>query len=306
MGNILITGGTGMIGTAITKALLAKGHTISILSRRLPKAQASKGLLYAEWNPAAGTIDPAAIQSADAIIHLAGANVADGRWTNKRKQEIVDSRVQSGQLLVKALKEIPNHVKTIVSASAIGWYGPDDIPIKPFVETDPPDNSFLGNTCQQWEMAIDPVHSLGKRLVTFRIGIVLSHEGGAYAEFRKPLNFGLATVLGSGRQVISWIQIDDLVRLFIEAVENEALSGIYNAVADSPVTNKELIKEMVKVKGGPHLTAPVPSFALKLALGEMSVEILKSATVSNGKIKAAGFTFHYPDIKKAVRELEGK
>jgi hypothetical protein len=304
---ILITGGTGMVGTALTKALVATGHRVRILTRDPSKSKASPGISYYAWNPAAQTMDTAAVEGADAIVHLAGANVAEGRWTDKRKKEIVDSRVQSGQLLVKTVKEASNNIKTIISASAIGWYGPDpQVPNpRPFREGDPPDAAFLGATCRQWEEAIETVTQLGKRLVIYRIGIVLSREGGAYTEFRKPLRFGLATVLGNGAQMISWIHIDDMVRLLIEALENDSLSGIYNAVADSPVSNRHLVKTIATIKGSFYITAPVPAAALKIALGEMSVEVLKSATVSNEKIRSAGFAVGYPTIDKAVAQLEG-
>lgn len=303
---ILITGGTGMVGNALTKALVAAGHSVIILTRNPASAKPAPGVTYQAWNPSAQTIDARAIENADAIVHLAGANVADGRWTAKRKQEIVDSRVQSGELLVKALKEAPNKVQTVISASAIGWYGGDPVAPNPmpFVETDKADTSFLGATCQKWEAAIAPVQALGKRLVTYRIGIVLSREGGAYAEFAKPFRFGVASVLGNGRQVVSWVHIDDLVRLLTEALTNKKLDGIYNAVADVPVSNRELIQTMAKAKGGFHITAPVPAFVLKAMLGEMSIEILKSATVSNGKLRQAGFAFAFPEIAKAVKELE--
>lgn len=304
MATVLITGGTGMIGRALTKELIRLGHQVIVLTRQAKAS--SNGIVYKEWNVENGTIDRTAIESADFIVHLAGANVADGRWTEKRKKEIIDSRVKSGELLVKSLKEIPSKIKAVASASAIGWYGPDpSIPNpKPFVETDPADDAFLGKTSQQWENAIWPVADLGKRLVIFRIGIVLSNEGGAYAEFKKPLKFGVASILGSGKQVVSWIHIDDLVQLFIKAIEDQNLQGIYNAVAPQPVSNKELILAIAKQRCSFYLPIPVPSIGLKIALGEMSIEVLKSATVSNRKIAEAGFHFRYPTIAEAVKNLE--
>lgn len=305
MASILITGGTGLIGSALTRALIDSGHEVIILTRSTKGKRPKQGLSYAEWDPAKGTIDRVAVAGADAIVHLAGANVADGRWTDRRKQEIVDSRVQSGALLVKALKEVPNRVQAVVSSSAIGWYGPDPQQPnpRPFVETDPADDSFLGRTCVQWEDSIRPVADLGKRLVLVRTGIVLSKEGGAYAEFRKPLTFGIAPILGNGRQVISWIHIDDMVAFYIRAVVDTSFRGIYNAVAPAPVTNRELMRVMGKAKGF-HIPAPVPSFVLKAMLGEMSIEVLKSATVSSARLEAAGFTFRYPRIEQAVAQLE--
>jgi len=305
MATVLITGGTGMIGNALTKELLRKQHRVIVLTR---KAKPSNGgVVVKEWDPQNGQIDESGISEADYIIHLAGANDAERRWTAKRKKEILDSRVQSGEVIVQSIRKIPNKIKAVISASAIGWYGPDpQIPNpKPFVETDPPDNAFLGITCQQWENSIKPVEQIGKRLVSFRIGIVLSNEGGAYAEFKKPLKFGVASVLGSGKQIISWIHIDDLVQLFIAAMENDNYAGVYNAIAPYPVSNKELILAIAKQRRKFFIPLPVPSLALRIALGEMSIEILKSATVSADKIQASGYKFNYPHIADAVKELEG-
>jgi uncharacterized protein (TIGR01777 family) len=307
MATVLITGGTGLIGKALTKELLAKGYEVIVLTRKIEKDQNSPaGLSYAQWDLEKQTIDEKAIQKADYIVHLAGANVAGGRWTEKRKKEIVESRTKSGQLLVKALKEIPNKIKAVISASAIGFYGPDAIMPnpKPFVETDAADDSFLGRTCVQWETAIDPVIESGKRLVKFRTGIVLSNDGGAYKEFKKPMKFGIASVLGSGKQIISWIHINDIVGLYVFAIENENLEGVYNAVAPQPVSNKRLIETMVREKPGFSVTAHVPEFVLKTMLGEMSIEVLKSAMVSNKKIEKAGYVFMFPSMEAAVKNLK--
>ena len=304
MATIVITGGTGMIGTALSKTLTEKGHRVIILTREAGKAKGKTE--YKEWNVEKETIDATAITEADYIVHLAGANVADGRWAAKRKEEIIASRVKSGALLVKALHQYPNKVRAVISASAQGWYGPDPLVPnpRPFTETDPVHSDFLGTTCKAWEDAIAPVRGLGKRLVTFRIGIVLSKEGGAYAEFRKPVRWGAATILGSGQQVVSWIHIKDLVRLFTTAIENEQWEGVYNAVAPHPVTNKALVLQIAKTRGKFFVPFPVPSFALKMALGEMSIEVLKSTTVSSQKVQGAGFDFQYPTITKAVAALE--
>jgi uncharacterized protein len=305
MAKVIITGGTGMIGTALTRALVKRGDQVIILTRDASKQQPADNIQFANWNPEAGTLDEKIFQLADYVVHLAGANVAEKRWTDKRKREIVNSRVKSGHLIVKALTEVPNTVKAVISSSAIGYYGPDPVVPDPdsFKETDQPASDFLGTVVQEWEAAISPVTRQNKRLVIFRTGIVLSNEGGAYAEFKRPLKFGLATVLGNGRQMISWIHINDLVRLYLEAIDNDQWKGVYNAVAPQPVNNKDLIKGIAK-KQKLHLAVPVPSIALKLALGEMSVEVLKSTTVSAGKILAQGFHFSYPDIKSAIQQLE--
>lgn len=304
MATITITGGTGMIGSALTEKLLEKGHDIVVLTRN-PKPSSGR-VRYKHWNVDNGKMDVSAITEADYVVHLAGAGVADKRWTKKRKKELLDSRVKSSDLLVKALHNNPNKVRAVISASAQGWYGADpQIPNpKPFVETDSVDDDFLGRICKQWEDAISPVTALGKRLAILRIGIVLSNEGGAYSEFRKSSTFGAAAILGKGNQIVSWIHIDDLVRLFTTAIENDSWQGVYNAAAPYPVSNKELVLEIARQRRKVFIPFHVPAFALKIIVGEMSVEVLKSTTVSSQKAEDAGFEFLYPTIGKAVTALE--
>jgi len=318
MTTVLITGGTGMIGTELTKALLEKNYHVIILSRDLSSGSGSvtRNLSYAQWNLKDQTIDSDAITRADYIIHLAGAGIADKRWTKKRKWEIVSSRVKGGELLVKALKENTNHVKAIVSASGMGWYGadlttPNPFPRsevrgpRPFEESDPHADDFLGHTCNQWEASLEPVIKLGKRLVRFRTGIVLSNTGGALKKFQEPLQFDIAAILGNGKQIMSWIHIDDLVRLYIAAIENENMQGNYNAVAPDPVSNKDFTIQLGRIKKGKFfIPVKVPSFIIKLALGEVSVEVLKSATLNCDKVQDTGFTFLYPTIEAALKDLK--
>ena len=319
METVLITGGTGFIGTALTKALVAKNYDVIILTRNPPSSiqhpvsniqhpvsniqHPVSSIRYASWNIKEQTIDQDAITTADHIIHLAGANVGEKRWTAKRKNEILESRTQSSSLLVKGLKEIPNKIKTVISASGVGWYGPDAVIPNPhpFIETDPAFDDFLGETCKQWEQSLDPIGGLGKRLVKLRTGIVFG-DGGALEEFKKPLRFGLATILGNGKQVMSWIHIDDLVNLYIHAVENNEMNGVYNAVAPHPANNKAIVLRLAKITRGKFfIPVYVPSFVLKTVLGEMSIEVLKSATVSSGKLTQAGFNFLHPTIISAIR-----
>lgn len=307
MDTVLITGGTGMIGTQLTNKLIKKGYSIIILTRDASEVKHRiAGVAYANWDIHTQTIDQEAVAKADHIIHLAGAGIADRRWTTKRKQEIINSRTQSSALIVKALTEIPNKVRTVVSASAIGWYGADTITSKQngFAEEQKADTEFLGETCRLWEENIQPVDQAGKRLVKLRTGIVLSNDGGALAEFQRPLKCFVAAVLGDGKQVISWIHADDLCQMYLSAIENETIQGVYNAVAPNPVTNQYLTLTLAKqMRGKFFVPVHVPSFVLKIVLGEMSIEVLKSATVSSKKIQSTGFDFQYPTIETAFSNL---
>lgn len=329
MATIMITGGTGTVGKRLTELLLKKGHSVIIVGRSGKPKQPLKdeassdnlkkvnlNLTYAKWNIEAQTIEESAIQQADYIVHLAGAGVADKRWSDARKKEIADSRINSCALIVKALSSISNQVKGVISASAIGWYGPDqqmiadstgaisDLNASGFSEEANSYPDFLGTTCKAWEDSIAPVKGFGKRLVILRTGIVLSNEGGALVEFKKSLLFKTAAILGSGNQMISWIHVDDLCNQYIYAIENEEMKGVYNAVAPKPVSNKTLTIELAKkICGSFYIPFYVPAFLLKIVLGEMSIEVLKSATVSSSKIQLAGYNFLYPTIEEAIQQL---
>jgi uncharacterized protein (TIGR01777 family) len=306
MATVLLTGGTGLIGKALTKLLLGKGYEIIVLTRqpltgfRTPVP----GIRFAAWDPEKQSLDTDAMQQADYIIHLAGAGIAEERWTARRKMQIVESRTKGSTLIIKTLKETPNKVKAVVSASAIGWYGADPSTpnVKPFTETDKSDSAFLGATCRLWEESIEPVTSMNIRLVKLRTGIVLSKEGGALKEFMRPIRSGIATILGNGKQCISWIHVDDLCRIYVEALENKELNGTYNAVAPHPVNNKTMVLALARqMKGRFFITLYVPSFILKIMIGELSMEVLKSATVSANKIRETGFQFLYPSIEGALK-----
>lgn len=311
MQTVLITGGTGLIGQALTPRLLEAGYRVIVLTRDrkkkgLPVPGTSGNASYANWDSARQTIDEEALADSDYIIHLAGAGVADKRWTAARKKVIVDSRVQSGKLLARALGEKPHKVRAVISASAIGWYGPDPrVPnTNAFTEDHPASDDFLGNTCREWEAALQPVSALGIRLVTLRTGVVLSNEGGAFPAFRKPASFGVAPILGSGRQVISWIHMRDLAGMYLYAMDQEQLTGVYNAVAPHPVSNRQFIMTLARdMKGKFFIPVYVPAFVLRVLYGEMSIEVLKSTTVSCDKIRAAGFHFVYPTAESAIRSL---
>ncbi len=317
MGNlqtVLITGGTGLIGKALANTLLKRGYHVIILTRKIPVLNPSLSLTdkiispaieYALWNVEEQTIDRNAINRADFIIHLAGAGIADKRWTRKRKEEIINSRVNSSSLIVNSLRTIPNQVKAVISTSAIGGYGSDPaIPNStPFTENEHFTSDFIGRTCQRWEESIMPMTDMNKRLVILRVGIVLSAEGGAVKEFLKPMKFGIAPMLGNGKQMVSWIHIDDLVQIYLFAIENAWMNGVYNAVSPNSVSNKKLIQTLATKSKGFFILIQVPFFLLKIMIGQVSAEIVKSATVSADKIQQAGFTFSYPTIDDVLANL---
>lgn len=304
---VLISGGTGLIGANLTRHLTQRGYDVIILSRDKKKKSDDEKVTYTYWNVEEQIIDAAAVKKCDHIIHLAGAGVMDKKWTAEYKKAILDSRTKSAALLIKTVKENGQQLKTFVSASAIGWYGEDATPLirkEGFVESDLPSKDFLGETCVLWEASVAPVTALGARLVILRTGIVLSNDGAAFAEYKKPLHFGVAAILGNGKQIVSWIHIDDLCRMYCDAIEDDYLNGSYNATAPNPVSQKTLTLTLAnKMRNKFYTSIHIPTAFLKLGFGKRSIEILKSATVCDKKIKTAGFTFLYPTIEAAIDEL---
>jgi len=301
MHTVLITGGTGLVGKALLEQLIKKGYKVIILTRKI--ADKKDGVEYALWDIKKKQIDITAIQKSDYIIHLAGAGVMDKKWSTSYKEEILRSRTESSRLLADTLKHHSNSVKAIVSASAIGWYG-EDKDGHPFTEKDPPDKGFLGETCRLWELSIEAAEEKGVRVARLRTGIVLSNDGGALKEFKKPINVGIAGIVGSGQQVVSWIHISDLCRMYIYALENKGIRGSYNAVAPLPITNKQLTLKLAEsIKGKFYIPLHVPKFIIRLMLGQRSIEVLKSITVSPKKIKDTGFTFLFPSLNAALKDL---
>ncbi len=306
MHTVLVTGGTGSIGKELCENLQKRGYSVIILTRSPKEKKSTKGVRYAYWNPAKGEIDEAAFSEADHIIHLAGASIAEKRWTEAQKRLIEESRVKGCELLVRSVTKFPNKVQTVVSASAIGYYGTSKEGAAPFKESDPPDTGFLGQTCKAWEESIEPVAALGKRLVILRTGIVLDAKAGAYLEFQKPIAFRVAAALGKGTQIISWIHVEDMVRIYLHALENTELKGVYNAAAPHVATNKELMVTMAEKRyGKEYLSINIPGFLLRAALGEMADEaLLKSTDVSVKKLEDTGFSFCFPTLNEALAQLD--
>ncbi len=295
MAKILITGGSGLLGRRITAMLLARGDEVVHLSR-----EAKNGLVksYA-WNIAQEQLDTAAFGGVDHIIHLAGAGIADSRWTASRKKEILESRTKGTRLLVDALEWLPKKPKTFVSASAIGYYG--DVSDRLCTEASPPGQDFLAEVCAAWEQESMRAAPL-LRTAIVRIGIVLSTEGGALPKLMLPFRLYAGAVLGSGRQFMSWVHIDDLARLFIHLIDEPETEGIYNGVAPIPETHYTLMKALSIALKRP-LWLWVPGIFLRLALGEMAITVLTGQQVSDEKVMQSGFRFQYGNIHSALRAL---
>lgn len=279
--------------------LIEEGYSVSVLSR--DGSQTISGINFYQWNVRKGVLDKNAITQADHIINLAGSPIADGRWTNARKKEIRDSRIMSTRLLAAALQESNHKVKTFVGTSAIGYYG--NRGSQWLLEDEPAGKDFLAQVCREWEAESLKIATLNIRTVILRMGIVLSRQGGALPELEKTLRFGLASYLGTGDQYNSWIHIDDACRMYIRAIKSSTMSGIYNAVAPSPVANFEMIKEIRSAKKSPALMLPAPVFALKAILGEMSEAVLFSQRCSAQKIQRTGFEFRYGSVHEALKNL---
>lgn len=304
MQTILITGGTGLVGTALRELLLERGYKVILLSRQEHPRRLPSGdhLRVARWDIKKQEIAEEAVAGADFIILLAGEGIGDKRWTNARKKEILESRTGGNALIYHALQRQPNRVKAVISASAIGYYGGSDDKI--FRETDAPADSFLGDTCAQWEKSVLQMQEIAKRVVILRLGIVLSKDGGLLKKWMLPLRYGFAGIPGNGEQWMSWIHVRDVCRLFYTAVASERMQGVYNAVAPFPVSTKELVISMAKaMKGKNYLPVHVPSSLLELWRGEMSGELLKSCRVSPEKLGFTGFQFSYPTVQSAMEEI---
>ncbi len=299
MSTVLISGGTGLIGRHLCKKLIGKGYSVSILSRT---GFTEGEIPVFHFDTDKNEIDERAIREADYIVHLAGANIGEKRWTKNRKQLIVDSRVKTAQLIFEKVKEYNVKLKAFISASAIGYYGAITTN-KKFSETDSPYTDFLGETCRLWEKSADSFEEIGIRTVKVRTGVVLTSQGGALAKMITPVKLGIGSAIGSGKQFIPWIHIDDLCNIYIKAIEDTQMHGAYNAVAPDFKTNREFTKEIAKVLKKPFWFPDVPDFIINLLFVEMSEMILKGSSVSPDKIINAGYEFIFPGLEGALKNV---
>lgn len=295
---ILIAGGSGLIGTELSNQLISLGHKV----RWLGRGNHTQGhIKHFHWDPSKNQIDADALKGVDVVINLAGANVGKGKWTGKRKKALLNSRVESVRLLSTTILQQQIPIKKFIQASAIGYYGFESaLPMK---EEDPAGKDFLAVLTQQWEEA---THELQKKqipLVILRIGVVLSNKGGALTEMAKPIKMLAGAYLGSGKQMVPWIHITDQVNCFIKAIDDNQFTGIYNCVAPELISNKELTKKIAQAIKKPAWPLGIPSFVLKMLLGEQSQIVLEGYNISCQKLINSGFKHQYPYINEAMQNL---
>lgn len=297
--NILVTGSTGLVGSAVVPFLTTGGHRVVRLVRGT-----ARGPDEVEWNPQAGTIDAAKLEGLDAVVHLAGENIATGRWSAAKKARIRDSRVVGTRVLSEALAKLTNKPRVLVGASAIGFYGErgDDV----MTESSAPGSSFLCQVCRDWEGATETARAAGIRVVNLRIGVVLTPRGGALGKMLLPFKLCAGGVVGTGRQFWSWIALDDVIGAIHHAITHEELFGPVNAVSPEPVMNRDFTKTLGRVLGRPTI-APLPAFVVKLLMGEMGEELLLASTrVVPNRLQETGYQFRCPTLNGALRHLLGR
>jgi uncharacterized protein (TIGR01777 family) len=296
--HVAVSGASGLVGSRIVSDLIATGHRVSRLVRRSPR---SDDEIY--WDPLKREIEQAKLVGVDALIHLAGENIATGRWTTRRKASIHDSRVNGTRFLAETIAGLVGGPRTMLSASAIGYYG--DRGEHPLDETSAAGDGYLAETCRDWEAGTAPAEAVGIRVVHLRIGVVLSASGGALQRMLPPFKAGLGGRLGNGRQYMSWISIDDLVRGCRFLLENDRLRGAFNLVAPTPVRNLDFTRALGRTLGRPTVL-PLPGMIIRLLLGEMGQELLLAgARIHPRRLEQAGFEFLHPDLKRALVHLLG-
>lgn len=299
MSTVLITGGTGLIGAHLTKMLTDRGYEVAILSRARSKVGQTPTYI---WDLNKFEIEKEAIANADYIIHLSGSNIGEKRWSSKRKQQIVDSRIRSGQLILDEVEKQNKNLKAFISASAIGYYG-TTTSNRIFHEMDPAGDDFLGRTCREWEMVAEGFKNIGIRTVKIRTGVVLTKRGGALSKIIVPIKTGFGSALGTGKQYMPWIHIDDLCGIYIKAIEDSQMIGAYNAVAPEHLTNKEFTQTLASILKKPLWFPNIPAVIMKTLFGEMSVILLQGSRVSAEKVQTTGFKFQFPSLEGAFKQL---
>lgn len=298
MPNVIIGGGGGLVGHRLSQLLAARGYQVHHLSRT-PDPHAAFPAL--SWDSYKQTEHQDTWRTADYLLNLAGAGIADKRWTSERKRLIIESRVSTNQTILQAVRELSLQPSALISASAIGYYGDQGDSV--LVEESAPGSGFLSKSVQAWEQTVEEWSQTGLRTAAVRIGVVMSTRAGALPKLRLPVRFGLAPWLGGGQQWFSWIHIDDLCRLFIHIMEDHALSGIFNGTAPEPMRLREVMRTLAEVTGVPAIGFPVPSALLKLAMGEMAHTVLDSTRVSSRKAQQTGFEFEFPLLDEALRDV---
>jgi hypothetical protein len=297
--SVLITGGSGLIGKHLTSLLLSKGYNVSHLSRKAIKDGKVKTFV---WDPDKRSIDPGALNGIDFIVHLAGANIGEKRWSEKRKKEIIESRINSARFLQDIISERGIKLKAFISASAVGIYGLETSE-KIFTENDPPSNDFLASVCKQWEESADLFKNSGIRTVKIRTAIVMEKNDSALSKLIKPAKFGFLVKTGTGSQYMPWIHINDLCNIYLKAISDEGMNGVFNAVSPNHVNHREFVGILSYVMKKPVFPIAVPGFILKAALGKMSDLILKGSRVSSQKIITAGYNFQYINLEDALKDV---
>lgn len=293
---ILISGSHGLVGSALADALKSEAHAVFALVRRAPHSESE-----VEWYPERGSLALARLEGMDAVVHLAGENIAEGRWSEEKKRRIRESRVKGTTVLSEALANLKHPPKTLICASAVGYYGDrgDEI----LTEESAPGNDFLAEVCVEWERATSSAAAKGIRVVNTRFGVILSADGGALKKMLPPFRMGVGGRVGSGKQWMSWIALDDVIGGLNFALTNEGLSGPVNFVTPNPVTNAEFTKKLGKVLSRPTLL-PIPAFGVRLVFGEMAdALLLSSQRVEPRRLKEVGVQWRYPDLEGAVRHV---
>ncbi len=301
--NVLITGGSGFIGKHLTRLLIEKGFSVSIFSRTFK--QKTGNVSFFKWDIAKGFIEDDAVLKADYIIHLAGEGIAQKRWSAKRKEDIIQSRAQSVALIYEVLKKHNKKLEAFVSASGIGIYGAingEQI----CSENTPPENDFLGSTCQLWELAADDIASLGIRTVKIRTGLVVGKAEGFLKTLTPIFKLKLGSALGSGKQYMPWVHVDDLCAIYLEAINNTEMIGAYNAAINDNTNNDSFSKTLCKIYGYSLWLPNVPAFVINIALGEMAQILLTGRRVSSDKIEKLGFQFRFKNLHNALRDCIAK